>query len=197
MSRTLGAAIAAGGARAGRGLKSRIAGANDVHKAAVEGHYAAEAQQRAHEHTHSMIDKVHGYSGGGEVRLRVGADGSHEIGYSKGGAAAAAKKPAARTASKSTTTSGTRKPRTSASADTVLQHRDKNGKVTGHTETVSREKHTADLAADKKPNRINKAIKDSTAAPAKAPAKPAVKKPAAKKPTPTGNMTDKKFGTDR
>ena len=102
-AKTLGGAIAS----AGRVVNSRVAGRlgriNDVHKAAVEGHYKAEAQQRGHEHHMATLNRVHKLSGGGNIRMSTqdGYGGSHSVEYSKGESTGAkkstepAEKPAA------------------------------------------------------------------------------------------------------
>ena len=92
-AKTLGGAIASAGQAVNRRVAGRLGRINDVHKAAVEGHYKAEAQQRGHEHHLATIDKVHGLAGSGKVRLSTndGHGGSHSVEYSKGDAPAGKK----------------------------------------------------------------------------------------------------------
>lgn len=73
---------------AGRKLGSKIAGAQsgymDVAKTAIEGKYKAEAQERAHGQTKSILKKVHKRAGAGtQVDIQVDHTGSHRINYSK------------------------------------------------------------------------------------------------------------------
>jgi hypothetical protein len=178
-AKTLGAAIASAGKTVNSKVAGRLGRINDVHKAAVEGHYKAEAQQRAHEHTHSMLDKAHKYSGGGRVNLSVGADGSHSVSYKKGksggGKSGGSETPstpapeAPKPAEKKPATP--RKPR----EPKIVQTRDHDGNITGSHEPKTRAQHAKELAEQK----AAASPKSSTGTPA---AKPGAKATPAAKP---------------